>query len=147
MECQFAATTSLVPCRPALDEAAAASYELGDAEYAANEVEVTWVTSLLGTLVACLQWLQPMLTPGNFDALVASLLDKARFLSLTYTPMDLTWVTSLLGTLMACLQWLQPMLMPGTLLDPPAGHGNLPPVWLCHLSWTQRLMCDDCMHA
>ena len=66
------------PCRPAFDEAAAASYELGDAEYAANEVEVTWVTSLLGILVACLQWLQPMLTPGNFDALVASLLDKAR---------------------------------------------------------------------
>lgn len=74
-----------VSCRPAFDEAAAASYELGDAEYAANEVEVTWVTSLLGILVACLQWLQPMLTPGNFDALVASLLDKARLLLLNYT--------------------------------------------------------------
>jgi len=36
------------------------------------------VTGLLGTLVTCLQWLQPLLTPGNFDALVASLLDKAR---------------------------------------------------------------------
>ena len=69
----------LILRRPAFDEAAAASYELGDAEYAANEVEATWVTSLLGILVACLQWLQPMLTPGNFDALVASLLDKARF--------------------------------------------------------------------
>lgn len=61
-----------------MDEAAAASYELSDAQYAANEVEATWVTALLGTLVGCLQWLQPMLTPGNFDALVASLLDKAR---------------------------------------------------------------------
>jgi len=61
-----------------VDEAAAASYELSDVQYAANEVEATWVTALLGTLVGCLQWLQPMLTPGNFDALVASLLDKAR---------------------------------------------------------------------
>ena len=78
--CKAAKLTFFMPCRPAFDEAAAASYELGDAEYAANEVEVTWVTSLLGILVACLQWLQPMLTPGNFDALVASLLDKARLL-------------------------------------------------------------------
>ena len=61
-----------------MDEAAAASYELSDAQYAANEVEATWVTGLLGTLVGCLQWLQPLLTPGNFDALVASLLDKVR---------------------------------------------------------------------
>ncbi|KAK9819498.1 hypothetical protein WJX81_007056 [Elliptochloris bilobata] len=70
-------SSGIVPrLRPAFDEAAAASYELGDAEYAANEVEATWVTGLLGTLVACLQWLQPMLTPGNFDVLVASLLNK-----------------------------------------------------------------------
>ena len=89
--------TGSVPCRPAFDEAAAASYELGDAEYAANEVEVTWVTSLLGILVACLQWLQPMLTPGNFDALVASLLDKARLLLLRYWLPACSWPACSVG--------------------------------------------------
>lgn len=48
-----------------------------DAEYASNEVEDTWVDHLLGVLVAVLQWLQPLLTPNNYDALVASLLLKA----------------------------------------------------------------------
>ena len=32
---------------------------------------------LLGILVAMLQWLQPLLTPSNYDTLVASLLQKA----------------------------------------------------------------------
>ena len=32
---------------------------------------------LLGVLVAVLQWLQPLLTPNNYDALVALLLLKA----------------------------------------------------------------------
>ena len=64
-------------CRATLDEAAGASYELTDAEYAANEAGDTWVDHLLGVLVALLQWLQPLLTPSNYDALVASLLQKA----------------------------------------------------------------------
>ena len=63
--------------RGALDEAANTNYELTDAEYASNEVEDTWVDHLLGVLVAVLQWLQPLLTPSNYDALVASLLQKA----------------------------------------------------------------------
>lgn len=63
-------------CRPMLDEAASASYELTEAEYAANEVEDTWVQKLLGSMVAVLQWLQPLLTPSNYDALVASILEK-----------------------------------------------------------------------
>ncbi|CAL5229024.1 g12271 [Coccomyxa viridis] len=62
--------------RAPLDEAANASYELTDAEYASNEVEDTWVDHLLGILVAMLQWLQPLLTPSNYDTLVASLLQK-----------------------------------------------------------------------
>ncbi|CAK0785054.1 hypothetical protein CVIRNUC_008259 [Coccomyxa viridis] len=62
--------------RATLDEAAGASYELTDAEYAANEAGDTWVDHLLGILVALLQWLQPLLTPSNYDALVASLLQK-----------------------------------------------------------------------
>ena len=40
-------------------------------------MEDTWVDHLLGVLVAVLQWLQPLLTPNNYDALVASLLLKA----------------------------------------------------------------------
>lgn len=64
-------------CRATLDEAASASYELTDAEYAANEAGDTWVDHLVGILVAMLQWLQPLLTPSNYDALVASLLQKA----------------------------------------------------------------------
>jgi len=63
-------------CRANLDEAANASYELTDAEYASNEVEDTWVDHLLAILVAMLQWLQPLLTPSNYDTLVASLLQK-----------------------------------------------------------------------
>lgn len=68
-------------CRTTLDEAANASYELTDAEYASNEVEDTWVDHLLGILVAMLQWLQPLLTPSNYDTLVASLLQKVAFMA------------------------------------------------------------------
>lgn len=63
--------------RPMLDEAGSASYELSEEEYARNEVEDTWTAALLGMLCAILQWLQPLLTPTNYDALVASLLEKA----------------------------------------------------------------------
>jgi hypothetical protein len=64
-----------------LDEAASANYELTETEYAANELEDTWVQKLLGGIVAILQWLQPLLTPSNYDALVASVLEKvANFL-------------------------------------------------------------------
>ena len=63
--------------RPILDEAASASYELSEAEYADNEAGNTWVQRLLGSLVAVLQWLQPLLTPNNYDTLVSSILEKA----------------------------------------------------------------------
>jgi hypothetical protein len=63
-----------------LDEAGSASYELSEEEYARNEVEDTWVQALLAMLCAILQWLQPFLTPNNYDALVASLLEKVRLL-------------------------------------------------------------------
>lgn len=54
-------------------------YELNDAEYAANEVEDTWVQSLLGRLGAYLNTLQPLLTPANFEQLVSSLLEKVGY--------------------------------------------------------------------
>ena len=74
-------------CRRAtLDEAASASYELTDTEYAANEADDTWVDHLLGILVALLQWLQPLLTPSNYDALVASLLQKASHITRRICP-------------------------------------------------------------
>ncbi|KAK9907313.1 hypothetical protein WJX75_001280 [Coccomyxa subellipsoidea] len=70
-------STAIVPrLRPMLDEAGSASYELSEEEYARNEVEDTWVQALLAMLCAILQWLQPFLTPNNYDALVASLLEK-----------------------------------------------------------------------
>ncbi|EIE27386.1 COG4-domain-containing protein [Coccomyxa subellipsoidea C-169] len=63
-------STAIVPrLRAMLDEAAGASYELSEEEYARNEVEDTWVQALLAMLCAILQWLQPFLTPNNYDAL------------------------------------------------------------------------------
>ncbi|DBB16575.1 TPA: Golgi transport complex subunit 4 [Trebouxia sp. C0006] len=62
--------------RPILDEVAQVQYELSDAEYAANEVEDTWVQSLLGRLGAYLNTLQPLLTPANYEQLVSLLLEK-----------------------------------------------------------------------
>ena len=64
--------------RPILDEAAGASYELSEAEYADNEAGDTWVQRLLAALVATLQWLQPLLTPNNYDTLVTSVLERVR---------------------------------------------------------------------
>ncbi len=66
----------MVLCRPILDEVAQVQYELSDAEYAANEVEDTWVQSLLGRLGAYLNTLQPLLTPANYEQLVSLLLEK-----------------------------------------------------------------------
>ena len=65
-------------CRPILDEVAVVAYELSDAEYGANEVEDTWVQSLLGRLGAYLSTLQPLLTPANYDQLVSLLLEKVQ---------------------------------------------------------------------
>ena len=62
--------------RPILDEVGQQTYELSDAEYAANEVEDTWVQGLLGGLGAYLTTLQPLLTPANFQQLVSLLLEK-----------------------------------------------------------------------
>ena len=64
--------------RPILDEAAGASYELSEAAYADNEAGGTWVQRLLAALAAMLQWLQPLLTPNNYDTLVASVLERVR---------------------------------------------------------------------
>ena len=70
--------------RPILDEAAGASYELSEAQYADNEAGDTWVQRLLASLVAILQWLQPLLTPNNYDTLVASVLERVRHVQAGY---------------------------------------------------------------
>lgn len=54
------------------------NYELSDAEYAANEMEDTWVQGLLAGLGAYLNTLQPLLTPANFEQLVSLLLEKVK---------------------------------------------------------------------
>ena len=63
-------------CRPVLDEVSSASYELTEAEYAANEVEDTWVQTLVAALAAYLGWLQPLLTPANYEQFTGLLLEK-----------------------------------------------------------------------
>ena len=61
--------------RPVLDEAAAASYELGEADLGAPS---PWPQALLLAFQAHLGWLQPLLTPSGHDALVHLVLDKVR---------------------------------------------------------------------
>lgn len=62
--------------RHVLDAVASVGYELSEAEYAANEVGDTWVQQLLAALHAAVQWLQPLLTPANYDTAVQLVLDK-----------------------------------------------------------------------
>ena len=67
--------------RPALDEAAAASYqihevELGAAAAAGGGGGSAWPQALLLAFSTHLGWLQPLLTPANWDALVHLALDK-----------------------------------------------------------------------
>lgn len=68
----------LVPrLRPALDEALAASYEVGEAELGPGPGGASpWAQALLAALGAHLAWLQPLLTPAAHDALVHLVLDK-----------------------------------------------------------------------
>lgn len=68
-------------CRPVLDEVAGVSYELSEAQYAANEREDTWVQRLLGTLVRLAMWLQPLTTGQVFDAILGLIIDRVGALS------------------------------------------------------------------
>ena len=61
-----------------MDEAASVSYELTEAAYAANELEETWVQRMLAVLMACVAFVQPLLAPTLFEALVDNVLDKVR---------------------------------------------------------------------
>lgn len=62
--------------RNVLDAVATVGYELSEGEYAANEVGDTWVQQLLATLQAAVGWLQPLLTPANYDTMFHLILDK-----------------------------------------------------------------------
>lgn len=73
---------SLMPrLRPALDAAAAASYELGDDDLGpptgGGGGPSAWPQDLLLAFSGQLGWLQPLLTRANWDALVHLALDKA----------------------------------------------------------------------
>ncbi len=80
--CPVLGISIAMACRPILDEVAQVQYEVSDAEYAANEVEDTWVQSLLGRLGAYLNTLQPLLTPANYEQLVSFLLEKVSMQSM-----------------------------------------------------------------
>ncbi|KIY96251.1 Conserved oligomeric Golgi complex subunit 4 [Monoraphidium neglectum] len=72
-----ALSDALLPrLRAALDQVGAASYLLGDDDYLQAEAEDGWVGRLLAALDGQLRWLQPRLTPGAWEGLFHSLLDK-----------------------------------------------------------------------
>lgn len=54
---------------------ASASYELGEAEYAANEADDVWVQGLVASVETVTTFLQMYLTGSNYDAWVQLLMD------------------------------------------------------------------------
>ncbi len=72
----------MIACRPVLDEVAGVSYELTEAQYAANEREDTWVQRLLGLLVRFAMWLQPLTTGQVFSTILALVIDRVRALKI-----------------------------------------------------------------
>ena len=67
---------SSMHCRPILDEVAGASFELSEAQYAANEREDTWVQKLLSLLVRFAMWMQPLTTVQVFNSIFGFLIDR-----------------------------------------------------------------------
>lgn len=61
--------------RSHLDAVTGVSYELFEEEYAAYEADDPWVQRLLATLDDSLFWLQPLLSPSNYESLVHLMLD------------------------------------------------------------------------
>lgn len=64
--------------RPVLDHVAGASYELAEGDLAAGGGGggSGWPHALLAAFGVHLAWLQPLLTPSSYDALVHLVLDK-----------------------------------------------------------------------
>lgn len=57
--------------RPVLDSVVTTiSYELSEAEYADNEVNIPSVQSLLHAIETNMSWLQPLMTSNNYDSFV-----------------------------------------------------------------------------
>ncbi|XP_010263126.1 PREDICTED: conserved oligomeric Golgi complex subunit 4 [Nelumbo nucifera] len=61
--------------RPVLDSVATISYELSEADYAENEVNDPWVQKLLHAVETNAAWLQPLMTPNNYDSFVHLIID------------------------------------------------------------------------
>ncbi|KAL3652638.1 Golgi transport complex subunit 4 [Castilleja foliolosa] len=61
--------------RPVLDSAANISYEISEAEYADNEVNDPWVQRLVHAVETNVAWLQPLMTPNNYDAFLHLVID------------------------------------------------------------------------
>ncbi|KAG9452153.1 hypothetical protein H6P81_005057 [Aristolochia fimbriata] len=61
--------------RPVLDSVGTVSYELSEAEYAENEVNDPWVQKLLHAVETNAAWLQPVMTPNNYDLFVHLVID------------------------------------------------------------------------
>lgn len=61
--------------RTLLDAVGTVSYELTEAQYAENEVDDPWVRSLMHAVETSVEWLQPLLTANNYDALMHLIID------------------------------------------------------------------------
>ncbi|XP_043812584.1 conserved oligomeric Golgi complex subunit 4 isoform X2 [Manihot esculenta] len=62
--------------RPVLDNGVTTiSYELSEAEYADNEVNIPSVQSLLHAIETNMSWLQPLMTSNNYDSFVHLVID------------------------------------------------------------------------
>ncbi|KAL8501255.1 hypothetical protein ACS0TY_020708 [Phlomoides rotata] len=61
--------------RPVLDSVATISYELSEAEYADNELNDPWMQRLLHAVEINVAWLQPAMTPSNYDTFVHLVID------------------------------------------------------------------------
>ncbi|CAA6663171.1 unnamed protein product [Spirodela intermedia] len=69
------ATTLTPRIRPVLDSVGTISYELSESEYEEYEVNDPWVQKLLHAVETNVAWLQPLLTPSNYDSCVHLVVD------------------------------------------------------------------------
>lgn len=62
--------------RPALDDVASISYTMSESEYESQQAAVGWVARLVLGVTSQVQWLKPLLTTSNYEALLHHVLDK-----------------------------------------------------------------------
>ena len=56
-----------------------AAFQLTEAEFKDRDEEYNWVDKLATILEAIMAWIQPAVTPSNFEELISSLLGKVTY--------------------------------------------------------------------